>query len=107
MHICGKLQANLDSLPGTGADAVEIDWQVDVADAKRRIGDRLTLKGNLNTSTLVHAQPDEVYQLAKEVIAQGKPGGRFILSSGCCLGRGTPPENVDAMVRACEDFGGY
>ncbi len=36
-----------------------------------------------------------------------KAGGRFILSSGCCLGRDTPPENVDAMVRACEDFGGY
>jgi MtaA/CmuA family methyltransferase len=107
LHICGKLQANLDSLPETGADGAEIDWQVDIADAKRRIGDRVTLKGNLNTSTLVHSKPDEVYQLTKEVIAQGKPGGRFILSSGCCLGRGTPPENVDAMVRACEDFGDY
>jgi uroporphyrinogen-III decarboxylase len=75
--------------------------------AKRRVGNRLTLKGNLNTSMLVNSKPDEVYELTKEIVSQGKPGGRFILSSGCCLGRDTPPENMDAMTRACEDSGSY
>ena len=62
--------------------------------------------------------PEEKYQAlekysqnltaqARQVISQGKPGGRFILSSGCCLGRDTSPENVDAMTRACEDYGAY
>jgi uroporphyrinogen-III decarboxylase len=105
IHICGKLDQSLDSLLETGCDAVEIDWQVDVGRAKRRIGDRITLKGNLNTSSLVSATPDEVYRLAAAVLQAGMPGGRFILSSGCCLGRDTPPANVDAMVRACEDHG--
>lgn len=107
LHICGKLDASLDSLPETGSDAVEIDWQVDVPDAKRRIGHTMTLKGNLNTSALISSTPDEVYSMTRDLIAKGKPGGRFILSSGCCLGRGTPPASVDAMVRACEDFGAY
>lgn len=80
---------------------------LDVADAKRRLGDGMTLKGSLNTSSLVAATPDAVYQLTRGVLAQGKPGGRFIPSSGCCLGRDTPPENVDAMVRACEGFDAY
>ncbi len=53
------------------------------------------------------ATPDEVYALTRDGIAAGKAGGRFILSSGCCLGRDTPPASVDAMVRACEDFGVY
>jgi MtaA/CmuA family methyltransferase len=107
VHICGKCQANLDIVPDTLTDGLEIDWQVDVAEAKRRIGDRVTLKGSLNTSTLVHSKPDEIYDLARDLIRDGKPQGRFILSSGCALGRDTPPENVDAMARACEDFGGY
>ena len=107
LHICGKLDQSLESLLETGSDGVEIDWQVAVPQAKRRVGGQITLKGNLNTSVLVRATPDEVYSLAKEIVNQGKPGGRFILSSGCCLGRDTPSENVDAMVRACEDFGGY
>ncbi|MCF7674535.1 MAG: uroporphyrinogen decarboxylase family protein [Akkermansiaceae bacterium] len=61
----------------------------------------------INTSSLVKSKPDEVYALAREAILQGKAGGRFILSSGCCLGRDTPPEKVDAMASACEDFGAY
>jgi len=107
LHICGKLDQSLESTLETGADGAEIDWQVDIPQAKRRVGDRITLKGNLNTATLVRATPDEVYALTREVVAQGKPGGRFILSSGCCLGRDTPSGNVDAMVRACEDTGFY
>jgi len=107
LHICGKLDQSLESLPETGSDGVEIDWQVDIPQAKRRVGHRMTLKGNLNTSALVASKPDEIYALTREVIRQGKPDGRFILSSGCCLGRDTPPENVDAMMRACEDYGSY
>jgi MtaA/CmuA family methyltransferase len=107
IHICGQLDSSLESLLETGSDGVEIDWQVDVAAAKQRLGGRLTLKGNLNTSTLVAAKPDAIYQLSRSLLARGKAGGRFILSSGCCLGRDTPPANVDAMVRACEDHGAY
>ncbi len=107
LHICGKLDQSLESLLETGSDGVEIDWQVNVAQAKKRVGRSITLKGNLNTGDLVKQTPDEVYALTRDALQQGKPGGRFILSSGCCLGRDTPPGNVDAMARACEDFGSY
>lgn len=107
LHICGKLDSSLESLLETGTDGVEIDWQVDVAEAKARVGAKMTLKGNLNTSSLIHSTPDEIHAMTRELIQQGKAGGRFIVSSGCCLGRDTPPASVDAMVRACEDFGGY
>jgi uroporphyrinogen decarboxylase len=95
------------ALSGLIPDWVPCVPLVDIPQAQRRVGERLTLKGNLNTSTLVSAPPDEVYALAAEAVRQGKPGGRFILSSGCCLGRDTPPANVEAMVRAGEDFGAY
>lgn len=107
LHICGKLDQSLESTLETGADGAEIDWQVAIPQAKRRVAGRLTLKGNLNTATLVRSKPDDVYTMTREIITQGKPEGRFIVSSGCCLGRDTPPENVDAMVRACEDAGAY
>ncbi|MBN8460771.1 MAG: hypothetical protein J0M04_23310 [Verrucomicrobia bacterium] len=107
LHICGRLNESLESTVETGADGIEIDWQVDVADAKQRVGREITLKGNLNTGDIIRLSPDAIYQRTREVIAQGRAGGRFILSSGCCLGRDTPPDRVDAMVRACEDFGAY
>ena len=104
VHICGKLDQSLESVAETGTDGIEIDWQVEVAQAQQRLSNNVTLKGNLNTSSLVSSTPDEVRHLTQAVLRQALPGGRFILSSGCCLGRDTPPENVDAMVRACREF---
>lgn len=107
LHICGKAETLLDAMARSGADCLELDWQVDLRAAKSRIGSRVSLKGNLHTSRLVQATPAEVYEDARCVIEAAKPGGAFILSSGCALGRDTPPENVSAMARAARDFGVY
>ena len=105
VHICGKINPILDMIPETHADCLEADWQVDLADARQRIGERISIKGNLNTTTLVRGSPSEVYEISRQALSamQGNPG--FILSSGCALGRDTPPENVEAMLRAAKESG--
>ena len=107
LHICGKLEPILDDIPDAGVDCLEADWPVNMADAKARIGDRVSLKGNLNTTTLVHAASDEIYRQSIGLIEQASAGGGFVLSSGCALGRDTPPANVDAMGQATLDAGWY
>lgn len=107
LHICGRLAPALDLIPETGTNCLEADWQVDLAEAKARIGDRVCLKGNLNTTTLVEARPDKIYEEARQLIETTAGGGGFILSSGCALGRDTPPENVEAMAQAALDYGQY
>ena len=107
LHICGKLSPALDLIPETETNCLEADWQVDLADAKRRIGDRVSLKGNLNTTSLVSRGSEEIYEMSKQAIEAAAAGGGFILSSGCALGRDTPPENVEAMAQAALDFGQY
>ncbi len=107
LHICGKLDPSLHLIPDTETDCLEADWQVDLADAKSRIGDRVSIKGNLNTTNLVSDGPEKIYELSKEAIEDAAEGGGFILSSGCALGRDTPPENVEAMIQATLDYGSY
>ena len=107
LHICGRAENLLDDMARSGADGFEIDWQVDLRAAKARLGPKVSLKGNLHTSKLVQSTPVEVYEAARCAIEAAGPGGGFILSSGCALGRDTPPENVAAMVRAAKDFGVY
>ena len=107
LHICGKLNPALDLIPETQVNCLEADWQVGLAEAKARIGDRVCLKGNLNTTTLVSSGPVEIYELSRQAIADAAANGGFVLSSGCALGRDTPPENVDAMAQAALDFGQY
>lgn len=107
LHICGKADGALEAIARSGADCFEVDWQVDLAEAKARIGSAMSLKGNLHTTHLVQSSSEVIYAEARSAIANAKAGGGFILSSGCALGRDTPPENVEAMVRAATDFGAY
>jgi hypothetical protein len=101
LHICGRLaNAQLDLIATSGADCLEIDWPVDPVQARTRLGPAIALKGNLNTTTLVQATPEIVYRLSRELLDAMKNQPGFILSSGCALGRDTPPANVDAMVQA-------
>jgi uroporphyrinogen decarboxylase len=107
LHICGKIGSMLDQIPEARVDALELDWPVSLADAKVRIGKHVALKGNLNTTTLVSAGPDKIYRLAVQAITDAAAGGGFVLSSGCALGRDTPPANVEALVRAVQTHGSY
>ena len=97
----------MDAIDRSGADCLELDWQVDLRGARTHVGSKISLKGNLHTSRLAQSTAAEVYNDARRLIEAAKPGGAFILSSGCALGRDTPPENLAAMTRAARDFGVY
>lgn len=105
IHICGKASKMLESIAGAGADCFEADWQVDLADAKARIGRRMCLKGNLHTTKLLEGTPEQVRGDAREAIRKAASGGRFILSSGCAVARDTPPCNIEAMVEEARQYG--
>ena len=105
LHICGKIYPILDLIPDSRADCLEADWPVAMIDARQRIADKISIKGNLNTTDLVRGKEADAYEVSRQAIEamKGKPG--YILSSGCALGRDTPPAHVDAMSRAARDFG--
>jgi uroporphyrinogen decarboxylase len=105
LHICGRTMHILDCMAETGADCLELDYQNDFAEVKRRVGRRTCLEGNLEPSgLLLSGTPEAVYQKSREVIQAAGAGGGLILSSGCEVPRDTPPENIDAMVRAASEF---
>lgn len=105
LHVCGKSSPILEMMADTGVDAIEPLDQMDLddlRDAKKRVGDRVCLKGGISTLTLLNASADEVYQLCVDAIRICGPTG-YILGSGDDIPRDTPFENIDAMLRAAED----
>lgn len=107
LHICGKTTHIVDLMAATGADALELDYQNDFAEMKRRVGSLVCLEGNLDPAGLMlYGTPELVYQASLDLIRAAGAGGGFILSPGCEVPRDTPPENIDAMVRAARQFGG-
>lgn len=100
IHICGNSAPILEMMADTGAHVVEpLDplGGVSVADAKRRIGDRVALMGGVNTLTLARGTPDEVRAEAIRKCREGGPYA-YILAAGDMVPPDTPMENLLAMV---------
>ena len=100
IHVCGDSKAILEMLASTGAHGVEpLDplGGVSVADAKRRIGDRVALMGGVNTITLSRRTPQEVEAEAIRKCREGGPHG-YILAAGDMVPPDTPLANLQAMV---------
>lgn len=110
LHICGNSMPILEYMVETGVDAIEpLDplGGVDIAEAKRRVGDKVCLKGGVNTLTLLKGTPEDVMREAKYCIeVAGKDGG-YILGSGDDIPVEAPVENVKAMVEAAKIWGKY
>jgi len=107
IHICGNTTGILPDMAKTGARILEVDWKVDMGEARRIVPPETILMGNVNPSDpMVLGTPEQVTAAARSVIEA--TGGRgLILSSGCALGRDTRPENMRALVAAAREFGTF
>lgn len=80
--------------------------QTDMARAKRIIGDKCSLWGNVPTSLLVTGTPQEVKNYCRNLIEVCGPGGGYILCPGATSDE-AKVENLKAMVAAAKEYGVY
>ena len=94
----------LESIAGIGCDAIGLDWTIDIGEARRRVGDRVALQGNLDPHVLF-ASPERIAAEAKKVLdayGPGETGHVFNLGHG--ISQYTPPEHVSALVEAVHGY---
>lgn len=103
IHICGKTDHLLPLLRGLPFQGFEVDAKVDMRTARELLGERIALKGNLDTTFLLARTPEEVYRASLAILRDFQSKTGIILSPGCGVPRMTPLENLRAMVRACEE----
>ncbi len=104
VHICGNTEHLLPLLKDLPMDGFEVDALVNINTARKLIGDRIALKGNMDTSFLLRASEDEVYKKSMELLESGPFKTGIILSPGCGVPKMTPEENLSAMLRASRDY---
>jgi uroporphyrinogen decarboxylase len=78
---------------------VGLDWAVDIGDARRRIGERVALQGNLDPAVLF-APPEAIEREAANVLAAFGSGGGHVFNLGHGVSQFTPPEHVAVLVDA-------
>jgi uroporphyrinogen decarboxylase len=87
-----------------GSNVLNWGKQTDIADVKARVGDRMCLMGNVNPLEVgVRGTPEEVRDATLDVLE--KSGGEgIILSVGGGTSPGMPRQNIQAMVKALDEY---
>jgi uroporphyrinogen decarboxylase len=93
----------LEESAESGADVLSLDWRVDLAEAARRVGSRVSLQGNLDPCALA-APPATIARLVAELARDAAPARGHVLNLGHgCLPE-TPVEGVRAFTEAARSL---
>ena len=109
-HSDGNLWPILDDLIDVGFDGIHpIQPQcMSLKEAKEKVGDRVCLLGNVDCMyILTRGTTEEVEAEVRRALAEGAPGGGYIITSSNTIHPDVKPENYIAMVKAVHNYGGY
>jgi uroporphyrinogen decarboxylase len=89
---------HLESMAKSGADVLSVDWNTDLAEARRKLGTRVALQGNVDPSILLG--PVEEIRRAAGAAIEKTGGAGHILNLGHGILPNTPVESARAFVQA-------
>lgn len=93
----------LEMIAQSGCDAVGIDWTVDIAEARRRIGKHSAIQGNLDPM-LLYCEADNIVKEVQYILEAYGHGAGHIFNLGHGITPEVPPENVAIMVDAVHHY---
>jgi uroporphyrinogen decarboxylase len=89
----------LEDIAAIGCNAVGLDWSINIGDARRRVGDKVALQGNLDPAVLF-STPETITRQVDAVLRQYGRGPGHVFNLGHGISQFTPPEHVAALVDA-------
>jgi len=81
--------------------------RTDMAAAKKAIGDKCCISGNVPASLMVTGTPKEVKECCRKLIETCAPGGGYILAGGCSATETKNPDNFRVFMEAAIEYGTY
>jgi len=92
----------LEAQAEIGADALGLDWAVDIGSARKRVGDKVALQGNLDPAILL-STPEAIEKEVAKVLKSYGHGNGHVFNLGHGITQWTPPENAAAMLSAVRE----
>ena len=93
----------LEELADTGADALGLDWTQDLGEARRRVGGRVALQGNMDP-TVLYASPERIRREVAEILDSFGPGSGHVFNLGHGIQPGVDPEHARVFVDAVHEL---
>jgi MtaA/CmuA family methyltransferase len=99
LHICGNITHLLESIRALDTDIIDLDWQVDIGEARKILGENIVLGGNINPVDVQGKGEMDVYKMSGKLVERHK-AEKYLLAAGCEIPVSTPYENLMAMRKA-------
>ncbi|MBT9097734.1 uroporphyrinogen decarboxylase [Methylovulum psychrotolerans] len=93
----------LETMTDAGYDALGLDWQTDIGQARARVGGKVALQGNMDPIAL-YAQPDIIKEKVKTILSKYGSGSGHVFNLGHGILPDINPDHVKAMVDAVHEY---
>ncbi len=98
LHICGDITHLLPGIATLDIDILDIDYMVDMKAARKKIGSKIAISGNLDPVRCVkQSTVAQIRQQLKRIYQE--VGDPYIVNAGCEIPAGTPVENLQALCQ--------
>ncbi|MEY4642731.1 MAG: hypothetical protein RLZZ227_2725 [Pseudomonadota bacterium] len=93
----------LESIAAIGADCVGLDWTIDIGVARKRIGDKVALQGNMDPSVL-YGDAAVIRKEVALILAQYGPGNGHVFNLGHGIHQHVKPEHAAVFIDAVHEL---
>ncbi|MET4162976.1 uroporphyrinogen decarboxylase [Marinobacterium iners] len=93
----------LEVMAEAGADALGLDWTTNIDDARRRVGDRIALQGNMDPSVL-YAPADRIRAEVADILQRFGSGNGHVFNLGHGIHQFVDPESAKVFVDAVHEL---
>lgn len=89
----------LELMKDTGCQVLGVDWQVNLREARQKVGEQVALQGNMDPAMLLQT-PGAIEADVARILAEFGHGSGHIFNLGHGITPEVPPENVAVLVNA-------
>ena len=89
----------LEAIADSGTDAMGVDWTVTLSEARKRVGDRVALQGNMDPSILL-ASPEVIRNEVRKTLESFGPGEGHVFNLGHGITPEVDPDHLAALLQA-------
>ena len=93
----------LESMAETGADALGLDWTTNIGEARRRVGSKVALQGNMDPSVL-YASPQAIRAEVSRILASYGSGDGHVFNLGHGITPEVDPAHAGAFIEAVHEL---
>lgn len=93
----------IEEIAKTGCDAIGLDWTIDIANAKSRVGDQVALQGNMDPGIL-YGTPERIRQEVQMILDGFGQGTGHVFNLGHGITPDVDPENAGVFIRSVHEL---